>query len=211
MEQAEAWRKYKHFTKAFVLAQKNPGDALIEAERALEIHRRVHPEHISAMREVYVQILIANGDIGRAAEVTETLKEEVGEEDAWYWYAAGCVELAKDNPRAAVTDFEKAADRDGHFWIRYWLATAYLEAGRLGEAVNEFEMALSRYSVTRTHFPVLAAKAHYSLGVAYEKSGWSTKAIGQYEEFLDIWKDADLGIPEVEDAHKRLARLKSET
>ena len=52
-------------------------------------------------------------------------------------------------------------------------------------------------------------KAHYLLGVAYEKSGWNKKAIEQYEEFLEIWKDADPGIPEVEDAKERLANLKS--
>jgi hypothetical protein len=47
------------------------------------------------------------------------------------------------------------------------------------------------------------------LGLAYEKSGWTSKAVDKYEEFLDIWKDADPGIPEVEDARDRLARLKS--
>ena len=67
---------------------------------------------------------------------------------------------------------------------------------------------LSRYDTNRALSTIWAVKAHYLLGLAYEKSGWDKKAIEQYEEFLEIWKDADPGIPEVEDAKERLAKLR---
>jgi len=48
------------------------------------------------------------------------------------------------------------------------------------------------------------------LGKIYEQKGWKGKAIEHYEKFLSLWKDADPGIPEVEDARERLAGLLTE-
>jgi hypothetical protein len=39
-------------------------------------------------------------------------------------------------------------------------------------------------------------------------TGQQAKAIENYEKFLNLWKDADPGTAEVEDAKKRLAGLK---
>jgi hypothetical protein len=40
-------------------------------------------------------------------------------------------------------------------------------------------------------------------------TGQQAKTIERYEKFLSLWKNADPGITEVEDAKKRLAGLKS--
>ncbi len=37
------------------------------------------------------------------------------------------------------------------------------------------------------------------------RKGWKDKAITHYEKFLDLWKNADHGIAEIEDAKKKLA------
>ena len=50
--------------------------------------------------------------------------------------------------------------------------------------VAVLEKALSRYDGERATLPVWAVKAHYLLGQAYEKSGWTKKAIEKYEDFV---------------------------
>jgi len=52
-------------------------------------------------------------------------------------------------------------------------------------------------------------KNYHKLAKLYEKKGRKTKAVEFYEKFLSLWKDADMGIAEVEDARQRLAGLKS--
>ncbi len=46
------------------------------------------------------------------------------------------------------------------------------------------------------------------LGKIYEQQGNAANAIEHYNKFLSLWKNADPGIVEVEDAKKRLAGLK---
>ena len=47
------------------------------------------------------------------------------------------------------------------------------------------------------------------LGRIHEQQGNKVKAIENYERFLDLWKDADPGLVEVEDTKQRLANLKA--
>jgi tetratricopeptide (TPR) repeat protein len=227
MEQAEGKQKAdKHFLKASIYQEKKNLDlALTEAETCTGILEKADPDDPLNSRNFYAQMLAENAEIAKAEEVARALKKDVEKTDPHviyvYWLAMATIEQAKGNTITAVTYLEKAAGvaLPPHdlrvltsymelFQVQFLLAAAYLESGRQGEAVAVLEKALSSYDETRASAPLSAVKCYYLLGLAYEKSGWNKKAIERYEEFLDIWKDADPGIPEVEDAKQRLEKLR---
>jgi serine/threonine protein kinase/tetratricopeptide (TPR) repeat protein len=61
------------------------------------------------------------------------------------------------------------------------------------------------------YWPIQAVKAHYWLGVAYEQLGQKEKASREYEEFLNLWKDADFNSPEIRDTKIRVSKLREVT
>jgi len=205
----------KYLLKAQIYEEKkNMSLALNEAQMGIEVLKKVAPSDPVNRRDYYVYLLAESEKIKEAEEVALALKKDIEEKNKTlmysYWLALGAIELAKGDTNTAVTYLEKA-DKEASsplFHVRVFLGQAYLESGKIGEAVAELEKALSRYDEIRMGLPTLAVKAYYILGLAYEKSGWDKKAIEKYEEFLEIWKDADPGIPEVQDAKERLRRLK---
>jgi serine/threonine protein kinase/Tfp pilus assembly protein PilF len=206
----------KHFLKAEIFRQKKDLEAAItEVEKGAEIWHRAAPNDVAYWRHYCVRMLAENGQIEKAKDVAQSLKMDIEKADQTdihtYWLASSYIESAKGNPQAALSFLEKASSEPSSLPLimGFLLGKSYLERGRLGEAVAELEKALTRYDDIRAMFPIWAVKAHYLLGLAYEKSGWTNKAIEQYEEFLDIWKDADPGIEEIDDAKARLAHLKS--
>jgi serine/threonine protein kinase/Tfp pilus assembly protein PilF len=219
MEQAEgAPNAAKYLFKAQIYEEKkNMISALEEAETATEILKKAVPGDPVNRRDYYAYLLAQSGKIKEAEEIVRALKKDIEEKNPTimyqYWLASGRIELIKGNTNAAMNYLERV-DKEAPtplFVVRVFLSEAYLGLGKIGEAVAELERALSRYDDSRVNSPIWAVKAYYFLGLAYEKSGWNQKAIEQYQEFLDIWKNADPGIPEVQDAKERLKKLRAES
>jgi serine/threonine protein kinase/Tfp pilus assembly protein PilF len=87
------------------------------------------------------------------------------------------------------------------------IARAYAAKGDLESAVAEYERLIV-FDPTGNDRRFRNPRYRYRLAKVYEEMGRTEEAKREYERFLDIWSNADEGLPKLEDARERLAKLK---
>jgi tetratricopeptide (TPR) repeat protein len=134
----------------------------------------------------------------------------------WYLWLVGLIELEKKNHTKAIEYLKEALslephqsipDADNQAFFLEALARAYFHSGDLENARKEYE-EITRLTTGRIRYGDLYARSFYMLGKTAERQGDEARARENYQKFLGLWKDADPGLPEVEDAWKRIAGLK---
>ena len=192
--------------------------ALKELDRtwnfAVEHYRSYDQSYCLCLRGL---VYLGMGSMDSAQETSDELQQFMKQNEiadtSDYDFLLGSIELEHGNYSRAISFFEKAlVDYETSILYLYSAALAYYGEGDLEKAQKECEKILSLtsrgYGIGYPRYFDLYAKSYYMLGKIYEKKGWPGKAIEHYEKFLDLWKDADPGLPEVEDARTRLSKLR---
>jgi len=117
----------------------------------------------------------------------------------------GEIALQERNFNRAIASFRQALDlkpQDRSFYLTA-LAKAYDQAGKLSEAMQQYDAALA--------FNPNNAQAAFGIASTYEKAGEQLKAKQAYKKVLEIWSEADEGIAKIAVAREKISTLRIRT
>ncbi|HMK23534.1 MAG TPA: tetratricopeptide repeat protein, partial [Terriglobales bacterium] len=200
--------------------------ALREAE--LSNSAQAHQEVSAALalapgRDVKVLSALAlarSGDMPRARTMLSELERSEVNNSLFklYWFPVvrAAIDLNSGTPQQALVDLEAAAPYElgtpqqfavGTMYPVYLRGLAYLKAGRNSEAAAEFRK-FQDYRGLVVNFS-LGALARLQLARAYAAAGDTAKAKAAYQDFINLWKDADPDpdIPILQQAKAEYAKL----
>jgi tetratricopeptide (TPR) repeat protein len=216
------WLLLFHGTKGHVLlAQGEFPRAHAQIQTTLEELERSDrvTDIISSLHDLGMTLL-GMGNVRGAEHAADEMKTEI---EGWlnpklmrFWdHLAGHIDLARNDVGHALEHFERAVslvpheyhpDGDNHTEYYSSLGYAYYLSGDLARAQEWYEATLS-LTYGRLWYGHLYAKSHFMLGQIYEQRGMDAEAIRSYRTFLDLWREADARIPEIEEAKRSLAEL----
>jgi hypothetical protein len=157
------------------------------------------------------------GHTRRAKALAEELQKSYPTDSLMklYWLPAinAAIELDKGNSSQAVEDLEAAAPHElggagtfiNYLYPAYLRGQAYLLAHKADAAAAEFQKLLDHRGIVLNF--VTGSLAHLQLGRAHAMAGHTAKAKAAYQDFFDLWKDADPDIPVLKHAKAEYARL----
>jgi serine/threonine protein kinase/tetratricopeptide (TPR) repeat protein len=95
----------------------------------------------------------------------------------------------------------------GRTWcLPYWSAQVHLRAGKAASAVTEFQDLLKHRGLLS--YSLFTPLARLNLARASAQAGDNSDARIEYQDFLNLWKDADPDIPILKQAKTEYAKLK---
>ncbi|NND70354.1 MAG: protein kinase [Rhodothermales bacterium] len=120
---------------------------------------------------------------------------------------------AQDNRLAeSLTKFDDAVKKsgcDGCQWILFRKAVALDNAEALDEATQAYLEVINRPEIDRVYLDSrFLAPSFVRLADVYERNGQPDMAIDSYQQFLELWEDADANLqPRIAEAEQNMNRL----
>jgi len=114
--------------------------------------------------------------------------------------------MQRGKPLEAVAELDPAVPYElADYTVLMQRAEAYLQAGRMGMAVHDYLKVLDNRGVDPVS--VLVPLAHLGLARAYAMENNKVVGRSEYEQFFNLWKDADTDLPVLKQARLEFARL----
>jgi eukaryotic-like serine/threonine-protein kinase len=148
------------------------------------------------------------GDSAQAERLADDLRKRFPEDTFVQLYFVpqirGAVALRSGNAGKALEALAAAPYEFG-FYVAYLRGEAYLAARKGSSAQGEFQKILDHPGVVVND--LIGALAHLGMGRAYALAGDSAKAKTAYQDFFNLWKNADADIPILIQAKAEYANL----
>jgi tetratricopeptide (TPR) repeat protein/DNA-binding CsgD family transcriptional regulator len=194
--------------------------ALAEARKAVEAARSAGGGYrLAAALLFQAEVYLQGADTTATAELVEQFRALAVPGGTRrllrsHDFFRGLAELGAGRPTEAAKLIDKAiaqiVRRDGadcnNILFNYYLASAREKAGDDAGAARALKAILDSRGDS-LDFGGLFAKAMIGLARLEEKLGRRAAALEGYRRFLELWKDADPGRPEVAEARARVAAL----
>jgi len=215
-----ARRSSQNESAAFYLANAAQREAEFgDAPRALELADAALK--LAPSRDVKAMVALALARAGSLPQ-SEKLTNELAKANPlntilnFYWLPTirAARELSLNHPASAIEGLQGTAGFEfgvpppsgpGTLYPVYVRGEAFLRLGQASKAVDEFHKFLDHRGVVR-NFP-LGALAYLQLGRAYAVAGDKAKAAASYQDFFNLWKDADPDVPVLKQAKAEYAKL----
>ena len=192
-----------------------------EAGRAIQA-RKTQDQALQGKLERNNKMILAlslarSGRTGEASRLADEVSREAALDTLVQKYLVptvrAAVKLQQHDPAAAIdllrgtVPYDLAFTRSfDYLYPAYIRGLAYLELGDGRSAAGEFQKLIDNPGVCREF--ITCPLARLQLGRAQRLMGDNADARESYEEFLSIWKDADLDVPIYRQAKAEYAQLK---